>query len=117
MSPAGDDFATTMPPPIYTGSPEAVTNSLKHGRAGASRSACLPLPIGFILAISDDGKGFSAAKSARPRKGMGLRIMHYRAGMIGGSLVIQKKPDGGTSVICTVDNPDNVKYENPQKVS
>jgi len=48
---------------------------------------------------------------------MGLRIMHYRAGMIGGSLVIQKKPDGGTSVICTVDNSDNVKYENPQKVS
>jgi signal transduction histidine kinase len=41
---------------------------------------------------------------------MGLRIMRYRAGMIGGSLGIQREQDGGTTVVCTVhaSGPDGV---------
>ena len=41
----------------------------------------------------------------KPNKGMGLRIMSYRAGMIGGSLAIQREPGGGTAVLCTVHQP------------
>jgi signal transduction histidine kinase len=33
---------------------------------------------------------------------MGMRIMQSRAGMIGGSLSIEKDPAGGTVVACSV---------------
>ena len=33
---------------------------------------------------------------------MGIRIMKYRAGMIGGTLTIDQAAKGGLSVICTV---------------
>ena len=33
---------------------------------------------------------------------MGLRIMQYRAGIIGGSVVVKRDPKGGTSVLCSV---------------
>jgi nitrate/nitrite-specific signal transduction histidine kinase len=31
-----------------------------------------------------------------------LRVMQYRAGVIGGSLVVQRRPDGGTTFACTI---------------
>jgi signal transduction histidine kinase len=33
-------------------------------------------------------------------KGMGLHLMNYRARMVGGSLVMQRVPTGGTLVTC-----------------
>jgi nitrate/nitrite-specific signal transduction histidine kinase len=50
--------------------------------------------------VRDDGTGMPARE--RKHAGMGLRIMRYRAGMIGGSLAVQKEADGGTTVVCTV---------------
>jgi nitrate/nitrite-specific signal transduction histidine kinase len=35
---------------------------------------------------------------------MGLRIMHYRAGMIGTRLSIEKQQSGGTRVTCILPN-------------
>jgi signal transduction histidine kinase len=31
---------------------------------------------------------------------MGLRVMHYRAGLIGGQVIVQTRKEGGTEVIC-----------------
>lgn len=39
---------------------------------------------------------------------MGLRIMRYRAGMIGGALAIQQASGGGTTVACAVHLPDPI---------
>jgi nitrate/nitrite-specific signal transduction histidine kinase len=36
---------------------------------------------------------------------MGLRIMHYRATMIGASLSIERLESGGTRVTCTLPAP------------
>jgi nitrate/nitrite-specific signal transduction histidine kinase len=36
------------------------------------------------------------------RKGMGLRIMNYRADVIGASLAFTAPENGGTMVTCTV---------------
>jgi nitrate/nitrite-specific signal transduction histidine kinase len=33
---------------------------------------------------------------------MGLHIMNYRAGTIGGVLTIKKEPSGGTTVACLI---------------
>ncbi|HVV70867.1 MAG TPA: ATP-binding protein, partial [Verrucomicrobiae bacterium] len=52
------------------------------------------------LAIQDDGAGFS--EKARNPAGMGLRIMQYRADLIGGHFTVETGPGAGTTVICTV---------------
>ena len=96
---------------LYRIAQEAISNAIKHGRA---RSIDIGLTINnqnIILAIRDSGVGIPV--KLRKRKGMGLRVMQYRAGVIGGSLVVQRQPKGGTTVVCTIkrgihnhDNPN-----------
>ena len=57
------------------------------------------------LAIKDDGIGLPQA--ARKSRGMGLRIMEYRAGLIGGSLAIERQAGGGTCVTCAMPAQDD----------
>lgn len=85
---------------LYRMAQEAVNNAIKHGQARRI-DISLTASIGqVILAVTDNGAGM-AKDRARPG-GMGLRIMNYRAGMIGGSLTIQQPPEGGTRVLCTI---------------
>ncbi|MDD5140631.1 MAG: PAS domain S-box protein [Verrucomicrobiales bacterium] len=79
---------------------EAITNAIKHGKPGRIEIGLTETPGRINLAIKDNGAGMPARQ--RKKSGMGLRIMRYRAGMIGGSLAIQKEPDGGTTIVCTV---------------
>jgi len=86
---------------------EAVTNAIKHGKA---REIEIRLEIRLdkiVLAVRDNGVGFSPA--ATSSKGMGLRIMQYRAGMIGASLLYQKQKNGGTALVCFLPNPSETK--------
>jgi PAS domain S-box-containing protein len=82
---------------------EAVTNAIKHGKPGRIEISLAETPGHINLAINDDGSGLPARR--RKSAGLGLRIMRYRAGLIGGSLAIQKGPAGGTTVVCTVHVP------------
>ena len=50
------------------------------------------------LTVTDDGTGISEIR--QDGQGMGLRIMAYRAGMIGGSFDIERLPGRGTRVTC-----------------
>jgi signal transduction histidine kinase len=54
------------------------------------------------LSIEDNGHGFPSDKS-RGTGGMGLRVMHYRAGIIGGTLHISQRPGEGVTVTCSLD--------------
>ena len=93
---------------------EAVTNAIKHGKPGRVEISLTKLPGRICLAVRDDGSGMAAP----PKKpGMGLRIMRYRAGMIGGSLGIQHKPGGGTDVVCTVNLSGSRGPARPPKVA
>jgi PAS domain S-box-containing protein len=80
---------------------EAATNSVKHGRARQLTIELSSTPEMLTLAVKDDGRGFNTAED-RP-KGLGLRIMNHRAGVIGGTLVIRQPNAGGTEVVCTLD--------------
>ena len=79
---------------------EAITNAIKHGKSGRIGISLTGTADRINLAITDNGAGMPA----RPQKksGSGLRIMHYRAGMIGGSVAIQQAAGGGTTIVCTV---------------
>ena len=80
---------------------EALSNALKHGRA---RSVVIALEVSdgtFSLRVSDDGVGFNPIPGEG--KGMGLKIMRYRARMISGKLEIQPNSPFGTVVVCTIE--------------
>jgi two-component system sensor kinase FixL len=88
---------------------EAVSNALKHGKAKRIIIALHHTPGRIVLSISDNGSGFP--KSPTSHKGMGLRIMQSRAGMIGGNMAIEPNRNGGVSVTCAVPE-DRVKTSN-----
>jgi PAS domain S-box-containing protein len=79
---------------------EAVGNALRHGRPRHVRLTLLPEPNGLRLRIKDDGVGIQTGPDKRD--GLGLRIMRYRAGLIGGILQITPSQEGGTVVTCTL---------------
>lgn len=76
---------------------EAVNNAIRHG--GASEIV-ITLVVGDrqgTLTIRDNGNGFTSPSSHDP--GMGLHIMRYRAGGIGGTLHVEGGA-GKTTVAC-----------------
>jgi PAS domain S-box-containing protein len=79
---------------------EAVGNAIKHGQPRHIEIGLTKNDREIVLAIRDDGRGLP--KHRKPTKGMGLRVMQYRAGVIGGSLLVQRQAGGGTVVVCTV---------------
>ncbi len=83
---------------LYRLSQEAVTNAIKHGHAGSITIGLAIVKGGGVLTIHDDGCGFDTLQASQ--SGLGLRIMNYRAKMIGGSLSVQSSPNGGTMVRC-----------------
>jgi PAS domain S-box-containing protein len=84
---------------LYRLSQEAVTNAVKHGRA---RNIVITLKADHDLVtldITDDGYGF---KETNRTDGTGLRIMRYRADLIGAKLRIRSIQPRGTAVTCTL---------------
>ncbi len=88
---------------LYRIAQEAVTNALRHSRAGFIRVQLDGEPRHLRLAVIDDGIGIPDAR--RRGTGMGLRIMAHRAAMIGGTFEARSGPHGGTTVECRVPNP------------
>ncbi len=83
---------------------EAINNSVKHGKAKKIDVSLQPVGDHLELCVMDDGTGFNHEVKM---DGLGLRIMHYRARRIGGSLEIKAPEKGGTRVTCSFRN----KYE------
>jgi len=83
---------------LYRIAQEAIGNAVKHGQA---KTIVVSLKGGddeLILTVKDDGGGFS--QDGRAIEGMGLRIMEYRADMIGAMLRIDSFKGEGTTVAC-----------------
>ena len=80
---------------------EAITNAIRHGKPERIEIGLTETPGLIKLWIRDNGTGMPVRR--RKKSGLGLRIMRYRAGMIGGSLTIQNETGGGTTVACTVN--------------
>ena len=83
---------------LYHIAQEAVNNAIKHGHA---RNIVIRLFAGEregTLIVRDDGVGI--ARPPMPNTGVGLHIMNYRAGMIGGNLEVRREQPRGTVVTC-----------------
>jgi PAS domain S-box-containing protein len=98
------DLDNTTATHLYRIAQEAVTNAVKHGMASQIDIVLSANAQGVALSVKNNGT--SMPESSASQQGMGLRIMKYRADMIGGTLNIQNNPEGGgTIVTCTLPNP------------
>ena len=87
---------------LYRIAQEAVTNAIKHGKAGRIEIFLTNTNGRLLLSITDDGLGFRSQPQSAT--GMGLRIMQYRAGMIGAALLVQAQAGGGARIVCFLQN-------------
>lgn len=92
---------------LYHIAGEAVRNAIRHGRADAILIAMGEKDGQFYFSIEDNGIGIAAARASQGQgaQGMGLRIMNYRAKIIGASLVVSPGKQKGTLVKLTM--PDS----------
>jgi PAS domain S-box-containing protein len=95
---------------LYRIAQEALTNSARHGHATLVDIFLLVTGNTFLLCITDNGEGFRLPMS--PYTGMGLKIMKYRAGMIGAKFEIAPNEPRGTVVRVTGEQPLTAAYTN-----
>jgi|GEM_PF-494320 len=87
---------------------EAVTNALKHGKPKHIRICLAKKNKQIHLTVADNGSGITSRQSQKT--GMGLRIMNYRARLIGGAINLKKNPGGGTIVECSLLSLERSKH-------
>jgi signal transduction histidine kinase len=75
---------------------EALTNALRHSRAGAVRVSARAQDGWLRIQVDDDGVGFDEINAPR---GRGLDSLRRRAAGLGGALEIQSARGAGVSVI------------------
>jgi two-component system CheB/CheR fusion protein len=83
---------------LYHISQEAVNNAIKHGHAKNILIRLFAGECEGTLIIKDDGAGIE--RPLAPHTGVGLHIMNYRAGIIGGTLKVRRDQSRGTVVTC-----------------
>lgn len=85
---------------LYHLAEEAVANAVRHGQA-TTINICFDVSDDeFALTITDDGVGLP--ENFRKADGMGLRVMAYRADLIGATFEIERLTTRGTRVACTL---------------
>lgn len=89
---------------------EAVYNAIKHGHAGRVDIELLYRDPVVTVSIRDNGTGMVHEEAPQ---GMGLKIMRFRANMIGADLNIASRPGGGTTVTLSFMHHDHTMKEGP----
>ena len=85
---------------LYKITQEAVTNGIKHGKASGVQIALANTGEHLVIKVKNNGLPFPDLKDQNP--GMGLRIMRYRANVIGGSLDVRANGSRGAVVTCSL---------------
>jgi PAS domain S-box-containing protein len=90
---------------LYRIAQQAIHNSMMHSQADQIIIRLGKHDDEVVLEVTDNGIGFDHLDSFRvgtADRGIGLRIMDYRANSIGGELSIETSKSGGTTIRCTV---------------
>jgi len=99
------DFRSDVPSavPLQVGLPlfrvlqEALNNAIKHSGGRRVEVQLRGESEEFHLVVSDSGKGFDV-EAASQSKGLGLISMRERVRLVNGTIAIDSKPMGGTSI-------------------
>ena len=90
---------------LYRIAQEAVNNAIKHGQA---RNIVISLLAGNEYgALKIENDGMCLPGPAANGSGMGMRIMSYRARMIGGSLKVESRGAQGVTITCAFPLPEH----------
>ncbi|MGA2777365.1 MAG: ATP-binding protein [Steroidobacteraceae bacterium] len=92
-----DDFPADH---LFRIAQEAVQNANRHGQCSKTDVALQVHDDHLVLTIADDGCGYDHPPPAN--SGLGLRLMEYRARLIGGSFLVRRRAAAGTHVQVTV---------------
>jgi signal transduction histidine kinase len=98
------DAETTIQ--LYRIAQEAINNAIRHGKPKQIILCLSNWKGGVELTVEDDGIGLP--DDWDKNRGLGTRIMAYRATMIGGSFSIEPNPTGGTFVKCSILTPGKI---------
>ena len=93
---------------LYRIAQEAVTNALRHSQGSRIVITLKQNRKELLLEVRDDGVGIPEA--GKRGAGMGLRIMRYRAHLIGSSLEIAPADGGGTRVVCLLKDLNHAGF-------
>jgi signal transduction histidine kinase len=85
---------------LYRIAQEAMRNAARHSGASEIRVNLAVDDERLVMTVEDDGHGMHQAGSVS--SGMGLKIMRYRASIVGASLEIGAREGGGTVVRCSL---------------
>jgi PAS domain S-box-containing protein len=85
---------------LYRIAQEGVSNAVKHGAATKVAVHLASTETHIRLRVADNGTGFAEDWDAEG--GLGVRIMQFRARLIGGNLEISDIPDKGAVITCTI---------------
>ena len=86
---------------LYRIAQEAVNNAAKHAHPRHIEVALSSNSAATILSVTDDGVGLS--RTSRNGQGLGMSIMKYRSGLIGGEFLVEEPSTGGTVVSCSMN--------------
>jgi PAS domain S-box-containing protein len=95
---AGVELGQALADHLYRIAQEALANAMRHGRADSVAIRLTTHGQRIRLQITDDGIGLPATALEAP--GLGLKIMRYRARMVGGEIRLEKNGRRGTRVFC-----------------
>ena len=79
---------------------EAVRNAARHSKARRIDISLIKTPGMITLTVADDGIGLQPSGSSSRKTELGLRIMAYRASLIGADFRIDSTPGSSTRVVC-----------------
>ncbi|MGB7747020.1 MAG: sensor histidine kinase [Verrucomicrobiia bacterium] len=100
-APLPDVYDVNVATHLYRITQEAIINAVRHGKARQINIRLESAGNEIVLMITDDGIGLP--EHAGNGDGLGLRIMAYRASMIGAAFNIERVSSlGGTRVTCTL---------------
>jgi PAS domain S-box-containing protein len=83
---------------LYRIAQEAVRNAVRHGNARTIRLHLHGARAKVRLTVTDDGVGLP--QDAMDAQGMGLKIMSYRARMLGGEVRFERAEPQGVRIVC-----------------
>ncbi len=95
------EIENTIATHLYRIAQESLSNAVRHGQASQVKVILATGEGQVRLRILDNGRGFPD-QIDKNHPGMGIRIMRYRARIIGATLEVRSRPEGGTVIVCTL---------------
>ena len=98
----GERLPPAVETAVYRVVQEAMTNVLRHARAGHVSLVLQRTSHGVVAVVEDDGRGFDQSVASQAAGRLGLLGMRERVELVEGHLTVESVPGGGTTVIARI---------------